>query len=114
MDRNETMRILSILRAAYPNSYRDMGKADLEGVVGLWQTMLRDNLYADVSEAVTEFIASDTKGFPPPIGAIKERVKEKTRSMPVFFSVEEDWRRLLEANREGLALCGGVMEEGES
>ena len=104
MDRDETIKILSILRAAYPNAYRDLGKTDLEGIVGLWTTMFRDNLYADVSEAVTDFIASDTKGFPPPIGAIKERVKEKERSMPVFFSVEEDWKRLLAANREGLAM----------
>lgn len=74
MTRQETLGIMSVLKAAYPNYYRDMNRQDAEAVVELWSTMFSDEPAQLVAMAVKAHIASDTKGFPPHIGAIKEAI----------------------------------------
>ena len=41
MDRKEVMRILSLLKAAYPVFYLKMTKSEAEDVVNLWLDMFR-------------------------------------------------------------------------
>ena len=74
MDRVETLEIMRILKAAYPNYYKDMTKADAEGIVDLWATMFADEPVGVVAAAVKAHISSDAKGFPPHIGAIKNAI----------------------------------------
>ena len=74
MTRQETLGIMSVLKAAYPNYYRDMNRQDAEAVVDLWATMFSDEPAQLVAMAVKAHIASDVKGFPPHIGAIKEAI----------------------------------------
>jgi len=74
MDKPETMRILAILRVAYPNFYKTMGADDYSDTVMLWCEMFKDDPFALVSAAVKTFIASDEKGYPPHIGAIKAAI----------------------------------------
>lgn len=79
MTHDETLAIMSVLKAAYPNYYRDMKRGDAEAIVGLWAEMFKDDPFEIVAAAVKAHIASDTKGFPPHIGAIKTAiVKIKT------------------------------------
>ena len=68
------MRILAILRVAYPNFYKAMGADDYSDTVMLWCEMFKDDPFALVSAAVKTFIASDEKGYPPHIGAIKAAI----------------------------------------
>jgi hypothetical protein len=72
--REETLAIMGVLKAAYPNYYRDMNRKDAEAVVDLWATMFNDEPMQLVAMAVKAHIASDVKGFPPHIGAIKEAI----------------------------------------
>jgi hypothetical protein len=75
----ETLSIMSVLKAAYPNYYKDMRRSDADAVVALWVEMFRDDPAEIVAVAVKAHIATDKKGFPPHIGAIKEAiVKLKT------------------------------------
>jgi len=74
MTREETLAIMAVLKAAYPNYYRDMKRTDAEGVVNLWATMFADEPAELVTMAVKAHIAGDSKGFPPHIGAIKEAI----------------------------------------
>lgn len=74
MTRDETIAIMAVLKAAYPNYYKDMKRADAEGVVNLWATMFADEPAELVTMAVKAHIASDSKGFPPHIGAIKDAI----------------------------------------
>ena len=39
MDRQETMKILSVLRGAYPAFYRDTSRQEAEAIVNLWAAM---------------------------------------------------------------------------
>ncbi len=70
MNRNETLKILAVIRAAYPYYYNNQSEEDLKTVVSLWQGMFEEYEYGLVSGAVRAFIASDTKGFPPSVGMV--------------------------------------------
>ena len=74
MNREETLAIMSVLKAAYPNFYKDMNRKEAESIVNLWMEMFRDDPPAVVAMAVKAHIASDVKGFPPHIGAIKDAI----------------------------------------
>ena len=79
MTYDETLTIMSVLKAAYPNYYKDMRRSDADAVVALWVEMFKDDPVEIVAVAVKAHIATDKKGFPPHIGAIKEAiVKLKT------------------------------------
>lgn len=83
------MRILAILRIAYPNFYRAMGADDYSDTVMLWCDMFKDDPFALVSAAVKTFVASDEKGYPPHIGAIKATILKLTS--PDVLTEMEAW-----------------------
>lgn len=74
MTEAETIDLLSVLKAAYPNFYRDMTRKDADQVISLWTEMFKDEPAGLVALAVKRHIATDTKGFPPHIGAIKDAI----------------------------------------
>lgn len=76
MTRDETLKIMAVLKATYLNFYKDMTRRDAEGVVALWTDMFSEDNYNAVAAAVKAFIASDSKGFPPVVGQVKQRVTE--------------------------------------
>lgn len=78
MTREETIKLLSVLKCAYPSFYRDITKQEAERSIQLWMLMF-DEPYELVGAAVKSFIAGDTKGFPPAIGQIKEQIRLLTR-----------------------------------
>lgn len=84
MTRDETLKIMAVLKATYPNFYKDMTRRDAEGVVALWTDMFSEDSYNAVAAAVKAFIASDSKGFPPVVGQVKQRVTElaSTKALP--------------------------------
>lgn len=91
MSREETLAIMAVLKAAYPNYYRDMKVGDAESIVALWQEMFRDEPAQLVASAVKAHIATDQKGFPPHIGAIKEAIVKLTMPKEMHMSELEAW-----------------------
>ncbi|MDR1754781.1 MAG: hypothetical protein LBR74_07745 [Eubacterium sp.] len=96
MDRIETLQVLSVIKAAYSNFH----KGDAELTVNLWQTLFADDDYRVVQAAVKIFIATDTKGFPPVIGQIKEKIANMT--LPNELTEQEAWNII----RKALNNCG--------
>ena len=80
MNRAETLAVMGVLKAAYPTYYRDMSRRDAESVVALWVDMFADEPAPLVAAAVKALIATDEKGFPPHIGAVKARVRQLTQA----------------------------------
>ncbi len=78
MNTTETAKILAVLRAAYPNFYKDMSRADVDAIVRLWAEMFSDEPYQLVATAVKALIASSPNPFPPVIGEIKEQLQKLT------------------------------------
>lgn len=75
MTRNETLQVLSILRAAYPTFYGKFQKHELENIVALWTEMFENDDFGIVKYALKELIATHTD-FPPDIAALKGKMKE--------------------------------------
>lgn len=98
MTRQETLKIMAVLKGAYPNYYRGMSKDELEGVVNLWAELFREEPYELVAGAVKRLIASDVKGFPPVIGQIKEQIYQLTH--PMEMTEQEAWSLVSKAVRD--------------
>ena len=94
MTRDETVKILSVLKCAYPNADREMPKMDAENTLTLWGEML-DEPYPVVAMAVKSFIAVDTKGFPPAIGQVKEKIRQITSKAEM--TEQEAWSLVTKA-----------------
>lgn len=75
MDRSEVLKIMSVLRGAYPAFYRSIDRKEAEATVGLWEDMFKHNEYPLVAAAVKALIETDDKGYPPHIGAVKEKLR---------------------------------------
>ena len=95
MTRQETATIMDILAAAYPRFYSGPDAPNPVQTLNLWATMFADDPVEVVAMAVKAFIASDKKGFPPHIGAIKDAiVKLKT---PDAMTEQEAWELVRKA-----------------
>lgn len=73
MTRQETMAVLSILKAAYPASYKGMTKADANGTVSTWQEQFESMPFCIVRLAVSRLIAKCK--FPPAISEVRREIK---------------------------------------
>ena len=89
MTREDTIKVLSILRGAYPGFYRDITKQEAESTIVLWASMFEEEPFELVGAAVKAFITADAKGFPPAIGQIKERIRQITQ--PEEMTEQEAW-----------------------
>jgi len=70
MTQPETLEILSVLKAAYPNYFRTMKRRDAESMVSLWASMFADIPAPIIAAAVKAHIATNT--FFPSISEINE------------------------------------------
>lgn len=72
MTQDETVRVLAILKAAYPASYNGMTKREANGVVAVWCMQFADVPVDIVLMAVQKLIS--TSKFPPAISEVKEKI----------------------------------------
>jgi len=88
MTREETKAILAVLKAGYPNFYKDMTKEDAKNTVDLWATMFADEKPQIVIEAVKSLIC--TLKYPPTIADVKEKIALITQ--PPAMTEMEAWQ----------------------
>ena len=93
------MMVMSVLQAAYPAFYKDFGDGDLNGIVNLWTEMFKDDDLRSVMAATQALISTKVEGYPPTIGAIKERL-HMIRT-PDEMSDKEAWKLVIKACRNG-------------
>jgi hypothetical protein len=90
MSQEQVLSILAILKAAYPNFYKDATDKDLQDVIDLWSTMFVDDNPAIVTEAVKALIC--TLKYPPSIADVKEKIRLITQ--PEEMTEIEAWNRV--------------------
>lgn len=73
MTKNESIKILAVLTAAYPHSYKSMTPEEAQGVVTVWSIQFAD-VPADIVFMAVNMAISISK-FPPSICEVKERLK---------------------------------------
>lgn len=94
MTREETIKIIRIMVDSYPN-YKPN---DISETVDVWQMMLEEYSYHQISSALKEYILTEKTGFSPSIGQLANLVKaQKERK---YF---EELEKMLIAN-----VCNGV------
>lgn len=108
MTKMETIAALALLRAAYPNFYRDMPNADLQAVVNLWTVHFAEDNADAVTRAIHALIVCRVEGYPPTIGAVKEQMR--MHAVKNQLSDAEAWAMVSKAARNGLY---GAREEFE-
>lgn len=102
MDKVETTRILAILKAAYPSSFKEMAEADYRAMIDLWQTMFAADSYEAVNAAVAALISTRKEGFTPTIGEVKERLAFAREQASGTLSEQAAWAMVEKACRNGL------------
>ena len=73
MTKEETLRVLAILKAAYPASYNGMTKREANGTVAVWCMQFADVPVDIVLMAVQKLIS--TNKFPPAISEVKGKIE---------------------------------------
>lgn len=74
MTREETVKILALLKVAYPHSFKDITRADAEAMLDLWTMQFREDSMEFVSAAVNALIATRKDGYSPTIGEVKDQM----------------------------------------
>ena len=97
MTRQETGIIMDILTTAYPAFYNGRNAPDMRMTVNLWAEMFAEDDVKIVAAAVKALIATDDKGFPPHIGAVKGRIRQI--SNPDEMTEQEAWTYIAKALR---------------
>lgn len=100
MTRDETLKILSVLKAAFPHSYKDMTKRDATAMVDLWTMAFAGDPYEAVNAAVVALIVTRTTGFSPTIGEVKEKLAAPKAAQEL--SEQSAWALVSKACENGL------------
>ena len=97
MNMKETKRILAAITAIYPTFVKDR---DPEVLSRIWQQVFASTPYPLVNQALTAFLATDVKGFPPTPGALNTFIR-KTRQLK-DPSEDDAWVKVYKAISRGL------------
>lgn len=95
MNRTETLKIMSVLKAAYPQFYAKQTKEDLDSIVHLWESAFCDESYPLVANAIMALIKTRVSNFPPSIGELNQMIQQI--SQPEEMSEGEAWAMVYKA-----------------
>lgn len=102
MTRDETVKIIRIMCDCYPN-YKP---SNLSETVDVWNMMLEEYSYSQISMALKAYVHSDTSGFAPSIGQLINKLHEV--QTPQELNEMEAWLLVGKALRNGTY---GAVEE---
>lgn len=96
---DEMAEVMDVLVIAYPAFYARQDEDTKLKAMELWATTFADDPAQMVAMAVKAFIVSDTKGFPPNIGQIKDIIYKVTMPRELEMSELEAWTLVRRAIR---------------
>ena len=102
MTRDETVKIIRIMCDCYPN-YKP---SNLSETVDVWNMMLEEYSYSQISTALKTYVHSDTSGFAPSIGQLLDKLH--AIQSPQELNEMEAWSLVSKALRNGYY---GAVEE---
>ena len=95
MTREETVKIIRVMSAAYPN----FKPTDISETIDVWNMMLSDYTYNEIAVALKIFITTDTSGFAPSIAQLLDKVRMVEE--PAELNEMEAWSLVTKAIRNG-------------
>lgn len=94
INKEETQKILTILRVNYPNNFKSVAnKNDMDLIVDTWDIQFKSYTLDEVFNAIMSIIATDTSGFAPSIGRVKDELNKKYKDS--VMTDEEAWSIVL-------------------
>lgn len=90
MNRTDTVKILTILKVAYPAFYSKMAKDEMNGVISVWQDAFSEEPYEMIAVAVKSLIKTHS-GYPPDIATISAELKNLVSAATGEPTDEEYW-----------------------
>lgn len=97
MNRQETIKIMAVLQAAYPQFYAKKTREEMSDIANLWAEMFADEPYPVVAMATKALIKTRVSTYPPGIGEITEKIMKITQ--PEETTEMEAWGMVLAAIR---------------
>lgn len=95
MTLEETSKILAVIKKEYPHAFKDLTQQEKMDKVAFWQEMFAEDDYGVVGAAVKAYIATDTTGYAPIVGQLKELIRKLTQ--PEQMSEQEAVNLILRA-----------------
>ena len=92
MTREETKKIVMIIKYSYPNWKSD----DFSKVIDVWSIIFEEDNYNLIEAGLKEYIRRDTSGFAPSPGQIREK---QERFNLLLWGYEYNMEELYEAQR---------------
>lgn len=105
----ESAKVLAILKAAYPNHYRDMTKEQATGTINVWASQFVNIPVFVIMLAVNKHISSNK--FPPTVSEVKEKIKSLYYETQETLRLHRDGYLELDDNR--LNTLNAVLHEVE-
>lgn len=105
----EAKKVIQLIAAEYPNEYKGMERVQMQSKAALWAELFEDTPVEAVLAAVKTYIATDTSGFGPKIGQLRDiifRASEKCN--PAGMLSEAD---AVKALRKAVANSGYHADE---
>lgn len=95
MTREETSKILTVLKVNYPQSFRGWTSEQGEAYLSLWCEAFKDDKAEIVAMAVKSIIYGDTREFAPNIGQVKDKIMQITN--PITIDADQAWALVFNA-----------------
>lgn len=92
MNRNETIKLLAVLNAAYPSFFRGMSKTEKQAQIELYESRFKDFSAKIVAAALERYI--DTNTYPPTIAGIKTIINAYQGGSKIDELWEEAWKAI--------------------
>lgn len=105
MTRDEAIKTLSILKAAYPNSYRGLTKEEANGTINIWAAQFVNIPFAVVSIAINKLISTNT--FPPTVSEVKDRIRGLHWEA---WEIINDYKQYGEGNEKAVEMAKQIMQ----
>ena len=100
MNTSEAGKVLYTLKAAFPNSYKNMENGLSKSIVELWAASFDDIPFQKVYDAVLGWISTEDHGFPPSIGQVKNMLAKLNG--PKELTEGEAWGTVRKALKNSL------------
>jgi len=100
MNTSEAGKVLYTLKAAFPNSYKNMENGLSKSIVELWAASFDDIPFQKVYDAVLGWISTEGHGFPPSIGQVKNMLAKLNG--PMELTEGEAWGTVRKALKNSL------------
>ena len=96
MTRTDALKMFAVLKGAYPHSYSNVTEAaDVNNMISLWCDMFDGDDDKYIGVAIKAYITTDTSGFAPSIGKIKQLIQKLKQ--PEEMTEVEAWGLVMQA-----------------